>query len=319
MRSALAALVAVALVTGAVYLRTTVIAPEGPGDATDDGSVVVVQPDEDVTVLCDSLLGDACPAGSTMVDLAGLLSALQGEERPDVLVAPSAVVDLVEQSRTSRAALGADRIAVATTALVATVAVSRDEVVGQACPTAVTWSCLADLLREGSLAPGVTDPVGTTEGIAAFAALTGGFLGSDSYSSNALGGADFFGWLDAVQSGIRTASDPLNDLILFGGARNDAAVLVEARALDVLGRAATNVPDLFWPTPLASLSVVAVGIDGTDQGVVDEVGQAVGRALQDAGWRGPDGAAPSPEAPVLDPAADGLPNGGVLFALRDRW
>ena len=79
-----------------------------------------------------------------------------------------------------------------------------------------------------------------------------------------LEGSEFFTWIDAVQQQVPVVTDPLNDLILFGGARNTGAITTEAVALDLVGRAATNVPDVLWPTPLAALDAIVVGV------VVDE-------------------------------------------------
>jgi hypothetical protein len=319
-KTVLAVIAAVGLIAGALYVRTALIEGDDPAPtpaAGPSGGPVVDL--EDLVVACDATLREACPAGSDRLDLAGLLAAFQAEPvAHDVLVAPTAVVDLIEQSRTSRAVLADDRVVVATTPLVLATAVALDEVVADACPT-VTWACAADLVVAGSLVPAVTDPTRTTVGLTAFAALTGGFLDTSTYSTNVLSGSGFFTWLDAVGEQVPTASDPLSDLILFNGARNTAAVVTEAQAVDAVARAATNVPDLAWPSPLAVLQVAAVGVGGADPGAVAEVGRVVGDELVDAGWRAADGAVVSDGTPPLDPAAPGLPSGGVLFSLRELW
>lgn len=319
MRTALAVVVAVALVVGALYVRTTVISPdeEGPQPVADGTDRPLVPQDGEVRVACDATLGAACPSGSDVMRLDELLGAFQTQPVVhDILVAPTRVVELIEQSRTSRVTFGDDRAVVATTPLVLATAASLDEVVADACPT-VTWSCVADLVDRGALTPAVTDPTRTASGLLAFAAMTGGFLDDPAFSTNVLGGSAFFGWLDAVAAQVPVVSDPLNDLILFNGARNTGAVVIEAVAVDAVGRAATNAPDLSWPTPLAWVGATAVAVGGVDPAAVEEVGRAVGESLLAAGWRGPDGAAVVDGSPPLDPAADALPNGGVLFSLRE--
>lgn len=317
-RSVLAAVMAIALIVGALVIRTRFIEADAPTPVAIEGTEAERPPDAELRVACDALLGKACPEGSSRLDLTELLSAF--EEQPagyDALIAPSVVVDLIEQSRTSRARFDPQRAVLATTPLVVAVSVSRDELVASACGQAVTWSCAADLVQEASLTPATADPQDDTEGLAAMAAMTGGFLKTPAYNTNALGGGGFLDWVDVLTDQTEISSTPVQQLIQFGGARNDSAVTTEATGLTQVRRAAQNVPDLFWPTPLASLQIVAVAVDGADQSAVDEIGQRAAELLSEQGWRGPDGQ-PTTEGPPLDLDDDGLPSGGTLFTLRDR-
>lgn len=315
-RSVLAAVVAVGLIVGAVYVRGAFL-EDGGADPVADGSEA---PDGDgeLAVACDAALGDGCPEGADRRSLAELLTAFQVQPVVyDVLVAPTRVIELIEESRLSRAVLGQDRRPLAITPLVLATATRVQAEIDATCPM-MTWSCAAGLLQDEVLTPAITDPTRTSTGLLAVGALTGGFLDDPGYSTNQLSGAGFFGWLDAVDQQVAVAGDPLNDLILFAGARNTAAVIVEAVAVDVAARTATNAPVLHWPTPVASLAVAAVSVDGTDGDRVAEVAEAASTALRAQGWRGPDGTPVPDGAPPLDPTADALPGGGTLFSLREQ-
>ena len=74
---------------------------------------------------------------------------------------------------------------------------------------------------------------------------------------------------------------------------------------------------ILYPEPVASLAVVAVAVGDADPDDARDVGEQVGAQLRDAGWRGPDGASADGGPAVGED--DGLPSGGVLVALRQRW
>lgn len=317
-KSVLAAVVAIALIVGAFMVRTRFIEGDDTTPVPTGSAEPVRPPDAELRVACDALLAQSCPPGSSRLDLTELLAAFEAQPIAyDALIAPTVVVDVIEQSRTSRARFDANRAILATTPLVLAVSVSRDELVASACGQAVTWLCAADLVQETSLTLATADPQDDTEGIAAVAAMTGGFLDTSAYNTNSLGGGGFLDWVDVLSDQTQISSTPVQQLIQFGGARNDSAVTTEATGLTQVRRAAQNVPDLFWPTPLASLQIVAVAVDGADQAAVDTIGQQTAALLSEQGWRGPDGQ-PATEGPPLDLDDDGLPSGGTLFTLRDR-
>jgi hypothetical protein len=318
-RTALAVVVAVGLVAGALYLRTTVIAPDAGGAAdvaTDADGPPAADVPEDLVVACDADLGDACPAGAQVLDGSALAAAfVDRADPPDVLVAPTAAVEQLEQVGPGAPTFSAERPVVATSPFVLVTATSAGEQVADACPE-VTWACAADLVSSGSFDLGTPSP-GTTAGVAALAPLTGGFLGEADFAANAFQSPEFLDWVGVVGDRVRRGGDPLRELLQFGGAQTRGAVVLEAQAQRVLATAARGA-DVAWPSPLATLDVTAVALDGVDPGVAEEVGAAVGRALRAAGWRGPDGAPPAGAldgAPALDPADDGLPSGGVLLSL----
>ncbi|AXV08726.1 hypothetical protein DVS28_a4058 [Euzebya pacifica] len=317
MKQVLAVLAAVALIGGAWFVRTEFIAPtDDTGGATqvDD---VAEEPATGLDVVCDELLGDACPAGSVRRDSADLVEAFSIPEVPhDVLVAPAIVVQMIEESGRSSATLSEERPTVATTPIVLVVAAGRDADV-TACGT--TWTCASTLVTAGDLRPAFADPSTDTAGITGLAALAGGYFNDAGAPFNLTGFSTggFIGWLDAVQRESTISPSGVENIIRFAGSQNDSAVVTEAEALDVTARAAQNVPVILYPEPIGSLSVVAVAVGDTDHGDAADVGEQVGAQLRDAGWRGPDGAS-SEGGPALG-GDDGLPSGGVLIALRQRW
>lgn len=324
-KSFLAAVVAVGLIVGAVYVRGAFLGEGGGDPAASDGQPAAPADAGEMAVVCDAALAEGCPEGAERLDAAGILAAYAGDPLAyDVVVAPTALVELIEGSQTTQARFAAEREVVATTPLVVAVAPIASGDIDAVCGSSVTWGCLAELVVSGELSPGLTDPAGRTDGLVALAALTGGFLDRPAFTTNDLGGAAFLTWLDAIQAQGQVVAAPLEALIQFNGARNDSAVVLEAPAVGVVGRAAQNVPDLHWPTPLAHLAVTAVGLQATDADDVAGVAEDAAEALATVGWRDAGGALRGDPGVAGDPPGelpddDGLPGGGTLFALQDRF
>lgn len=325
-KTVLAVLVAVALVVGAVVVRSDVLGGrsllDGGGGGGDvvlpDGSEPAEVAEGEVRVACDAALGEGCPEGATRLDLAALLAAFQAPAVAyDVVVAPSVIIEYIEQSQTSRTRFVEEREVLARTPVVLA-ALGRAASGLDGCGPPVTWACAADLLAAGDMRPGFEDPDDSSEGLVALAALTGGALETTAYSLATLSGEGFLNLVDDLDAADPVGADPpLLRLIVRGGAVNDAALVLEADAQQTLAASQRTPPSLHWPTPLASLAVVAVAVEGRDADV-GPVAEAGAEALMAAGWRGPDGA-PVEDGPPLDVEDDGLPSGGVLFALQQRW
>lgn len=329
MKTVLAVIAAVALIAGALFVRSDVLdgrgllegqvrgagtGSEGPDD--DDEADVAGAP---VAVACDASLGEGCPEGSQRLDLDDLLAAFaEDDEAHDVVIAPAVVIELIEQSQTSRVAFSAQRDPVARTALVVAALGTAAEGMA-ACGAEPTWGCAGDLLAAGELRPGFADPDSDSGGLVALAALTGGALGRTSYARQDLSGPVFLSLVDDLEAASPVGSDPpLLRLIGRNGAANNAALVFEAPTLATLAASQRTPPTLLWPTPLTAIDVVVVGTGDTDPAEVDAVRDAAAAALLDAGWRGPDGA-PAGDGPPLPADDDGLPGGGVLFALQELW
>jgi hypothetical protein len=312
-KTVLSVVVAVGLIVGALYVRGTFI--EGDG-AVAAGSEAPAGGMEGLTIVCDAALGDGCPAEAQPLDLGELLNVVTDPQTaPDVLVAPSAVVALLEESQVSRVAFGDPR-PVATTAVVVVVHEPRIDAVERGCDEAVTWECVQQVVRGGEITTGITDPATSSEGLLGRAALVGGHLGTTDYNANAFGDAAFIAWLDEVVQASSVQPDPVSTLIQFSGAQNDAALTWEATGGATARRGAQRTPTVtLWPEPVTRVDVVAVGVDGVADGQVEAVAAQAADALQQAGWRDPAGA-PVGDGPAL-PDDDGLPGGGVLFSLRE--
>jgi hypothetical protein len=311
-RTALALVVALALVGGALYVRAEVII--GGADVADAGGDAV----GGAVIACDEALGDGCPGGSQRLALEVMAAELEADPGAyDVVLAPSVVVDLLAASPTGRVDFGSP-VPVASTTAVLVVHRSRASSFEASC-VEVTWACIGDLVRSGELTPGFTDPSRSSEGLVALAALAGGHLGRTDYPSNAFREPTFLTWLDGVAGTAEIRPDPVASIVQFNGAQNDSAITFEAtgglRAGSIDGG-----PAVFVPTPIAAVEVVAIGLGAIDEAIVEEAAEAARTSLAGSGWREPDGAAPDGTADDQLPAPDdGLPSGAVLFSLRETW
>ncbi len=323
MKQVLAALVAIALIGGAWFVRTEVI-EGGDGVAGQPGSA----DDGDTgggggtgTVLCDAVLGDACPAGAEVDDVAGILARLGGtEDRPDVLIAPDAVTEMVAQAQGAPVAFGEPEPLATTLMALVTFTDGTRTAAADPCGADPTWACVADAVGVGggALELGLHDPAGTTDGVVAFGVLTAGFLterGLPVSNAGLSATSEYLTWFGGLQDAARTGPAPVTDIVRFNGAMTNAAVVTEAEALAVTrSAAAADRLEVRHPTPLAALTVVAVGVDGADVG---DAADGVAEALAADGWRPADGSPPA-DAPAL-PDDPGLPSGGFLVSLQSRW
>lgn len=308
MKQVLAVLAAVVLIGGAYYVRTEFIeSDEDPASQqeADQG------PSGDSSVVCDALLERVCPSGAVVRDGAALVEDFAAPDvAHDVVVAPLTMVEMVQGSGRSRVTFDQPQVLGASPIVLVAPIGRADDVEG------CDWACLQQLVADEDIRPGWSDPSVTSDGIAALAALAGGFFETNDlpFNRNSFSGA-FLGWIDAVQQAARTSASPVDDIVRFNSAMNDTALVTEADAADALGRAGADRLVLSYPEPLAVLTAVVVGVEGTDPG---EVADQVGEALRAEGWRDPGGDPLAEDAPAL-PDDDGLPDGGVLVALRDFW
>lgn len=317
MKQVLAVIAAIALIGGAYYLRTEVIAP-APEVGTDTSAP---PPADGRDVVCDERLGDACPAGARTLELDEVLDAFATPaSTPDVLIAPSLVLDMVLESQRSRASFGDREVLATTTMTLVTFAEVQRAAAQDPCGSSPSWGCIAESIgvELDQLQVGLHDPLSDSDGILALAALTGGLLADSDlpFNTNGLATTDFLSWINGVQQVADTGPAPVEAIIRFNGAMSNSAVVTEAEATRIIASAG-NADRLVLrhPQPLAVVSVVVAGVDGA---AVGDAADGVGDALRADGWRGPDGRAVADGAPDL-PDDDGLPSGGVLVALQQRW
>ena len=192
------------------------------------------------------------------------------------------------------------------------------------------WRCIGD--AAGDLRPGIQG-LDDTEGLLTVGQAGASFFGREAYASNDFevppddGGPAFAEWagtlLDAVpRSTFRT---PLATMLRTDAATYDFAATIEAVAVSAIrGTRQEGSLRVIYPSPMATVDVVAVPVAGGEESaqaeLLDLLGGEDGRAaLAEAGWRVA-GEAPAGgvDAAVELPPEDGLPDPGVLAALRDR-
>lgn len=289
----LAALLATAMVVGAVVVRTRFMEDDG-GGGTARGGESRVGSDR----VCAAELGDVCigldveAAGATADRLADAEDAAEADVRTWLAVGPWP--QMVDEARTSsgkRAIFAGRGRTLASTELVAVV-VRKPAV----CAGEVTWQCLGEAVMAGARVAAPARDSGAR--LLATAAFAGAKLGRTDYASNdVFDDPDASNWVAAIDQGIeRSRGFGATSLADFLVKRGSADVFVTTRA-DAITSAA---PDRMISTPAPLVrAVAAFGAAGAV-----EIGDLTDR-LQLFNWQAP----PQPAA--------GLPSPGVLLALRE--
>jgi hypothetical protein len=189
---------------------------------------------------------------------------------------------------------------------------------GSRCGGSPTWSCLATLAAADGTPDAVSWPGGlkvgwdpaqeALAGPAVLGQMAVALSGGASVASNDLDDPLISGPLDALAAARpnpgTAANSPLGQMLTFGRSRLDLVGTVRA------GLGPTAPPDVVVApaAPGARLDLVLATLPGRP-GVPEARRRALADALAAAGW----------EAPAPAGAADGLPSGGTLEALRQRW
>jgi hypothetical protein len=329
----LALVAAVAMVAGAYAVRGGGFG--GLGD--DDGTATAGGgPAEVLRLLCAAELAAVCELVAEADerieveqqapgDTADAL--VQGEEVPaDVWLTPRPWVGIVDELG-DRENLGEATDVLARSPLVLA---AFDRTLPDCGGDPVGWRCIGD--AAGRLRPGIQE-LDDTEGLFTLGQAGTSFLGTEDYPSNDFesppegGGPTFAEWaatlLDAVPRG--TFGTPVANMLRIGDATYDFAATIEAVAVSAIrGTRQEGSLQVTYPSPMATVDVVAVPVAGGEEAAQAElldllVGEDGRQALAQAGWRVEGEAL----APGLDPDVqlapeDGLPEPGVLAALRDR-
>lgn len=328
----LAFIVAVAMVVGAIWYRGQRDDDNGPEAGDTD-----VAADTPLRLVCATELQVACesiveraderidltvePAGTT----ADRLTAVRGSAGLEVWLTPGPWPTIVREAR-QRA--GNDPLIQAPSAAIARARVGlviwndRAAALRSRCRGGqVELKCLGQAAADGSWAksggqpawgdvkPGVTDPVTEAAGLAALGAGTVSFFESTDISSVDLQErADYVGWITGFARAARNGD--VARMLTFGAAELDAVVSLEPLITPVVsGSARKNDVAVIYPSPVASADVLLGTVPGKRADRLTEIvrGRESREALQRLGWRAPAG------------SASGLPDAGLLAALRGTW
>jgi hypothetical protein len=294
----LALVVALALVGGALYLRSE---RDDKGGDDAGGAGGNEQPAGPTRLVCASELGAICRdvAGEdvtvTIEDSNTTFDRLITKAEPDLdawlAFDPWPEMVDAERERVTLEPLFVDRTV--------RLARSRLAALGPADLGPCGWRCLGDRSIAEELRLGLPELNGGL-GLLIVGAATAGYFARADIATNDFD-QPFEDWLSSLLALARVERSPVLS-ILQSRAFLDVALSVES---DAKPRFDTAAPDrkaglaLLYPDPVASVDAVLAGSPGGLNG------DLTGRLLE-AGWSAPD-AAPS-----------GLPNAGVLLALRER-
>ena len=328
----LALVAAVAMVAGAYAFRSG--ASDGDGITLAGGG----EPADVLRLHCATELAGACElleAADERVEV--VVSApgrsadalLRGDLAADVWLAPQPWVEIVrlldeggpERLRASSGVLARSPLVLG--------AFGDDDLAGCG-GDPVGWRCLGD--AAAGLRPGIQG-LDDTEGLFTLAQAGTAFFGREGYATNDFevpppdGGPPFVDWAGALRRAVprSTFGTPLETMLSTSTATYDFAASIEAVSVPAIrGTRQEGSLRVLYPAPMAVVHVVAAAVAGGDERasaeLVDLLGGADGRsALARAGWR-VDGEEVAPGlAPEVELGPeDGLPEPGVLAALRDR-
>lgn len=177
------------------------------------------------------------------------------------------------------------------------------------------WKCLGEVAARNQAKPGHPDPGDNGFGALivgqAAAAYFGRVVDLSTIDLDDPGFAAWFRALERATPPLISGGSPLNEMLGTNFAFYDAVGTIEAEAVPVVTQAAVrDRVTLLYPEPMATVDVVLAGSGSRLREVAG--GEAVRKALSDAGWR-VDGRGTPPL-----PATNGLPSPGFLDALRSR-
>jgi hypothetical protein len=336
-RSVLALLVALAMVAGALYVRSR----------GDGGGIPVITRDEPLTVVCATDLADVCrllPEDGVTVqtqDAAATADALTQSPPPDIdgwlVTAPwPAIVD----DRRARAGVpplfGDVGAPVGRSPVVIAMWQDRAKVLTDGCDrdifdclgaaAAGNWVDIGGEARWGPVKVAHADPSRSGVGLNVIGAATASRLGKLDFNRADLDSDGFLDWFSrlerAVPQNMGAGGNLVGDMVAFGRSQYDAVGAVEAHAAPVLQRSGARGAEvrLFYPQPLVTVDVVLAPLQRSADRVRQVVGSAAPAVLAEAGWRveGQQPATGVPSEPALGQPPQ-APSAGALEALLERW
>lgn len=323
-----AAVVAIALVAGALWLRSR----RDGGSSSPQGTTTTTAPTSAGTLLCVPELAEGCraaaatsgaaltiePAGTTIDRLAA------AEDPGEVTWAtlaplPELVDDL--RARAGLAPLFSDgrNTALASSKLALVGLANQFEILAAHCGGEATWACLGDVAGKpwtaiggqaawGDVKPAHEAPDTSATGLLTFANATVSFFGRPAIGTIDLQSDAYSDWVRRLERSIPyfggPEGTPFERFLLLPAINVVGTTEAEVNAKAGARRSGLTVA---YPAPMAQADAVMVSSAGAPAPTAAGAAEAA-TALHDSGW----------EAPAAAPPG-GLPAPGVLQALRLLW
>ena len=314
-RRALAAIVAVGMVVGALLVRSRV-----DDNRERKHTVLRLVCAEELEQACDAIQADPGSKVEVTVEPAGDTEARlakQGGADVDGWLVPAPWAGLVDEVRARNqlpARFGSSGAPIARSPLVIAMWADRAAALRAACGGQVGWKCIGDHVGPPtSIKATHADPTTSATGLLVLGQAVASFFGRADLSTTDVDASDpFDGWFAGLEQSVPPfADDPFDLMLVQGRSFADAVGTTEAKAKAVLADRGGSDVTLLYPSPMATADLVLAPVAGRDRAatLAGVVRGAVGRrALADAGWQ-----VPGPAGPF------GLPSPGFLDALRQRW
>lgn len=332
----LAAVAAVAMVVGAVFVR---------------GRLDQRKEDKQVTPVlhCVSELIDLCrdisnrsPEINVIISPAGksieMLTAAGGDKGFDgwITIEPWAVMaDALRAQRSLPAHFAPERVDLGRTPVGLAVWPDRKAAMEGFCKGVLTWKCLGQVAAKGqwsSVGGGARPEWGPIKinlaeagdyavGLTVLAAATQDYFGGRTdLSTLDLEDAGYQEWLSGLKKATPVTPRRFGEVLATGVSIADAHASTEAEILGPLqGYARSPKPDLIYPSPVMTADLVLATVPGrTGERLREIVGDDVRDDVAEAGWRVTGKDDPKGATQPL-PRVNGLPDAGLLIALREAW
>lgn len=325
---------AVAMVAGAMWARDRLDARgDGGGDPVLAADRPVLLCATELAAVCDALEVDPLveDPGDTLDRVAG--GEPLGADGWLVTSPWPAMAAIVAAAGTVPELEVGDVIARSPAVLV--VATAREQALAAGCGGDVGWACVGEVAGEpwgehggeatwGTVRAAHGDP-GTLPGLTVVAAAAAGFLGTTDYATNDLETDAFDDWFTELERAATSAARGRRDLVrqLLAVGPSDLSIVgaLEAEAGPAVAGAANPQGVVLYPSPMVTADVVLATVPGAaGAGALrDAVGAPeAAEVLVQLGWRVPGRPPAAGVGSEPLPADDGLPDAGVLVALRQR-
>jgi hypothetical protein len=317
----LAALVAVAMVAGAWWIRQNVI-DDGSGDA---GDRLRLRCGTELAAVCQRLADGDDSITVTVEDEATTVDRLSTEGgRPEFdawLTAgpwPAIVADERARADLDGEVLGDPSAVLARSPVTLVGPIDRMDALRAHCGDRPLWDCIGEASGQqwtaiggqatwGAFRAGLTAPdVGA--GLVALSQAVSAHLGRTDWDRLDL--EESTPWLAPLAAAAVVERDPLRVLLTRPGSMSVAATLEAQSRPELDGPADRDRFTLLYPEPMVTADVTLTPAAGAGE-VLERIGaDRLSEALAAEGWRVGD--------PDL-PSGPGLPSAGALQALRDEW